>query len=178
MVGMAGMILRVVQLKLGPDDRLARAMGSPMSNRTEITRRGDLLDRVGRIIATSTVGYRLFVDPTMLQDPTTIAVDLAQLLQEDPIRIDRALARARPSSRYVVIDQQLDDWQAERLRKANIKGVGVQPRLIRHYPHGDLAAGVVGRVGFEHIGQSGAEASLNSNLAQTAGKLTSLRGSG
>lgn len=175
MIGMACMILRVVQLKLSPDDRLSRAMGSPMSNRMEITRRGDLLDRCGRIIATSTVGYRLFVDPAMLTDPATIAVDLAQLLQDDPIHIDRALAQARSTSRYVVIDQQLDDWQVERLRKANIKGVGIEPRLLRHYPHGDLAAGVVGRVGFEHAGQSGAERSLNPNLAQTAGKLTYLR---
>jgi cell division protein FtsI/penicillin-binding protein 2 len=174
MIGMFGLIGRVVQLKLVPDSRLTSAMGSPMSSRVEITRRGDILDRCGRVIATSTVGYRLFVDPVMVSDPTTIAVDLGKALQADPVAIDKEIAK-RPESRYIVIDHQLDDWQVERVRKANLKGIGLEPRLIRHYPHGDLAASVVGKVGFEHTGQAGAEQSLNARLTPTSGKLTYLR---
>src|SRR4029453_6663060 len=135
LVCMGGMLLRVVQLKLIPNPRLLPAVGTPISSRVEFTRRGDLLDICNRVIATSTIGYRLFIDPLMVRDLNPIALDLATLIKMDPAVIDRNISR-RPDSRYVVVDQQLEDWQVEAVRKANLKGVGLEPRLIRQYPHG------------------------------------------
>ena len=168
------MLGRVVQLKIMPDERLLPAVGTPLSTRVEVTRRGDLLDRVGRVIATSTVGHRLFVDPKSVNDLSTIAIDLANLIKRDPIAIDRKIS-LRPESRYVVIEQQLDDWQVDAVRKANLKGVGLEPRLVRHYPHNDLAAGIIGKVGFDHTGQGGFEHIFDQNMHPEAGKLVFLR---
>src|SRR5437762_2217535 len=90
-VGLVGLLARVVQLKLSPDPRLAPALGSYTSSHIEMGRRGDLLDRKGRVIATSSVGYRLFIDPKIVADPSTIAVDLGRVLQMNPIEIDHKL---------------------------------------------------------------------------------------
>lgn len=173
-LGMFGLLGRVVQLKIHPDPRLLPAVGTSISTRFEQTRRGDLLDQKNRVMATSTVGYRLFVDPQMVADASTIAIDLGKLLKMDPMQIDQRLA-PRANSRYVTIDQELEPWQVDALRKAAIKGVGLEPRLVRHYPHGDLAAGIVGRVGFEHNGQAGFENIFNSFMLPSMGKLTFLR---
>jgi cell division protein FtsI (penicillin-binding protein 3) len=174
LLGMLAMLGRVVQLKVAPDPRLRPAVGTPLSTRVEVTRRGDLLDRVGRVIATSTIGYRLFVDPKTVGDLSTIAIDLGNLIKRDPIAIDRTITQ-RPDSRYVVIEQQLDDWQVDAVRKANLKGVGLEPRLVRHYPHNDLAAGIVGKVGFDHAGQGGFEHIFNRDMLPEPGKLVFLR---
>ena len=79
MVLTAGCIVRIVQLKIQPDQRLAAAAGSPFSTRVEPARRGDLLDRRGRIIATTTLGHRAFIAPAMVTDVATIGVDLQEL---------------------------------------------------------------------------------------------------
>jgi cell division protein FtsI (penicillin-binding protein 3) len=168
------MLGRVVQLKLAPNVRLGPAVGSTISSRAEMTRRGDLLDRVGRVIATSTIGFKLFVDPQRIDDLGTIAVDLADIAALDPIAVDRELSK-RPDSRYVVVDDLLNDAQVEAIRRADLKGVGLQPRLVRHYPHGDMAAASVGKVGFEHAGQGGFELIFDQQLQPQMGHLTYLR---
>jgi len=173
-VAMIALLGRVVQLKLMPDARLAPAVGVPMSSRVELTRRADLLDREGRVMATSTVGYLLFIDPRIVADLSTIALDLAELVAADPAELDQRIS-ARPESQYVLVDDLLEDWQVEAVRKANLKGGGLQARLVRHYPHGDLAAGIVGRVGFDHIGQAGFEHIFDDNLEPVMGRLTFLR---
>ena len=55
-----------------------------MSTRKEMASRGDLLDAAGRVIATSTVAFKLFVDPESAKDPNTLALDLAPLIKVDP----------------------------------------------------------------------------------------------
>jgi cell division protein FtsI/penicillin-binding protein 2 len=165
---------RTIQLKLAPPALLRPAMAPQVSERPELARRGDLLDARGRVLATSTVGYRLFVDPEEVQDLQTIAVDLAAATGEAPDEIDKKIL-SRSSRRYVVIDHLLEPWQVERVREARLRGVGLEPRLVRHLMHGESAAVVVGMVGFEHTGLSGAEHVFQETLSPRQGSLTYLR---
>lgn len=168
---------RVAQLKLDPQDKLLAAAGTPMSTQTEMGRRGEIRDRTGRIIATSTVGYRLFADPQLIEDPTTIAVDLARIVGCDPIEIDRRIIE-RSDSRYVVIEHELEDWQIAAVRQAKLKGVALEPRLVRHYPFGEIGAAVIGLVGFEHTGLGAIEHRFDDTLEPVEGKLAFLRDAG
>ncbi len=173
-LAMIALLGRVVQLKIAPSERLGPAVGSTVSSRVELARRGDLFDRQGRVIATSTIGYRLFIDPREVLDLNTIAVDVAHATGLNPVEIDRKIAQ-RPDSRYLVISELLNDGQVEAVRKAALRGVGLQPRLVRHYPHGDMAAAAVGKVGFEHTGQGGFELIFDKQMQPTFGRLTYLR---
>jgi cell division protein FtsI/penicillin-binding protein 2 len=173
-LGLAALLVRVVQLKLAPEPRLADAVGSPMSSRIEMARRGSVLDRTGRILASSTAGWRLFVDPEEVDDLSTIAVDLARIIQIDPIQIERRLVD-HPGSRYVIVDHLLDDWQVDAVTAAKLRGIGLEPRLVREYHYGGLAAGVLGKVGFENHGLSGAEGRFDDALEPATGRLAYLR---
>ena len=168
---------RVLQLKLMPESRLLAAAGSARSTQKEIGRRGEIRDRTGRIIAASTVGYRLFVDPQLIEDRDTIAVDLARIVGVDPIEIDRKIIE-RSDKRYVVIEQELDDWQIAAIRQANLKGVALEPRLVREYPFGNTGASVIGLVGFEHTGLGAIEHQFDKLLEPTDGKLAYQRDAG
>ncbi|MEE2718442.1 MAG: penicillin-binding protein 2 [Planctomycetota bacterium] len=178
LIGIAAVMVvcigRVVQLKLTPDQRLAGAAGSPFSTRVEPARRGDLLDRRGRVIATTTLGHRAFVDPATVEDLATIGVDLQELIGLDPVEVDRRVA-PRHGSRFVPISGILEPWQVERIRRSGLDGVGLEPRLVRHYPQQDTGAQLIGLVGFEHTGLGGAEHLLDEDLAGSEGRMTYLR---
>lgn len=174
---MLGVFARVVQLKVMPDPRLAGAAGTTVASRTDTGRRGDLLDRRGRLVAATTVGYRLFVDPQEVEDLPTIAVDITALIGGDPVAIDR-LIHERPDSRYVPVVPLLEGWQVEAIRAARLRGVGLETRPVRHYPQGDLAAALVGTVGFEHTGLSGLEHRFDHRVEADTGHVTYLRDAG
>lgn len=175
MIAALGLLLvRVVQLKMDPDARFLSVMAPRDSSRAEFARRGDLLDARDRIMATSTVGRRLFIDPAEVEDLQTVAVDIARAIGARPDEIDKAILSSG-SRRYVVIRDLLDDRQARAVGRLGLRGVGLEPRAVRHYPQGDLAAMVVGMVGFEHTGLSGGEHSYERALAPRQGRLTYLR---
>ncbi|UCD76067.1 MAG: penicillin-binding protein 2, partial [Phycisphaerales bacterium] len=54
-------------------------------------------------------------------------------------------------------------------------GVGLTPKLLRHYPQGALAAALVGLVGFEHTGLAGMEHQYDAQLEPEHGRLRYLR---
>ena len=167
-------IVRVIQLKLHPDERLAGAAGSPISSMNETARRGDLFDRHGRLIATTTIGYRAFIDPLEVVDISTIAVDLELLVDLDAITIDRALG-PRLHTRFVPVSGILEPWQVDRIRRSDLGGVGLETRLVRHYPHDATAAHLIGDVGFEHTGLGGIEHMLDASLQGRSGHMVYLR---
>ncbi len=173
-IALIGVLGRVVQLKISPDSRLAGAVGTALSSRDELARRGELVDRRGRIVAATTIGYRLFVDPKTVDDVQTIAVDIAAITGDDPIEIDKAIC-TRIHSRYVAVKPLLETWQVEAIKNAGLRGVGLEPRLVRHYPFDEMAASLVGTVGVDHVGLSGMELRYNEALVPSRGKLTYLR---
>jgi cell division protein FtsI/penicillin-binding protein 2 len=69
---------RVGQLMWQTDPELQAHAGSRASADPLLSRRGAILDRNGRTLAVSRVGYRLFVDPALIDDDTEFAFTLAR----------------------------------------------------------------------------------------------------
>ncbi|MFO0874921.1 MAG: penicillin-binding protein 2 [Phycisphaerales bacterium] len=175
LLGLVVALGRVVQLKVRPEAALRPYLDPPTATHREIGRRGDIIDNRGRVLATSVVGYRLFVDPKMVDDLDALARELAPRLGANPQEIVQHVAerlKANPASRYIVLDRVLEDWQVDAVRQGNLKGVGIEPMLLRHYPHGEVGASVVGFVNIDHLGAGGAELTLESPLKPHDGKLT------
>ena len=165
---------RVVQLKVAPDERLEAMVGSPFSSRTEMARRGDMLDRRGRVIATTTLGYRLFVDPSIAEDVDTLAVDICEQIGGDPVDLDRRIM-PRLDRRYVVVKDELTSEQVAIIRQTSLRGVGLEPIPVRRYPFEEIGAALVGMVGADHTGLSGMEFRHEDRLDPARGSLTYLR---
>ncbi len=180
-IGVAGLaaifllvVGRVAQLKIAPDARLAAAAGARESVRPEAGRRGELLDRRGRVVATTTTGLRLFIDPGVVEDIDTIAIDLAGPLAADPVELDKRIQKGL-DRRYVVLRDLLTDDQAARIRELDIRGVGLEPRPVRHYPHEDVGRQLIGLVGVDHTGLGGMEYVFENDLEAEDGRLSYLR---
>ncbi|MBI1374964.1 MAG: penicillin-binding protein 2 [Phycisphaera sp.] len=173
-VALLALLGRVLQLQVQPDARILAMVNQRGGTEQLHPRRGALLDRAGRELAVTEVGYKLFVDPGLIKDPADFPVKLAHAIGDNPARLDMMIDQ-RADSRYVVINDLLTDQQLDSVRKADMRGVGLELRSVRSYPHGALAAQVVGFVGSEHKGLDGLEYALDSVLRGQSGKLRTLR---
>jgi len=166
--------LRVGQLQLHPDTQLAAAAGRTQSTAQAMAHRGDVLDRRGRVLATSTVGWRVFADPVTTTDPGLIGAHLGTVLDLDPADIDRRLS-GKLNRRFVPLTEALSEAQIAPLRKHPMRGIGLEPRPIRHYPNGVDAGSLIGLVGFEHTGLAGVEHTMQQQLEGRPGRITAVR---
>jgi len=162
--------LRVVQLKVAPGDRLEPILEPRPSRHIELARRGDILDARGRVVATSHTGHRLFIDPAVTPDLPVAIGEIAARIGGQPEEYMQIVERAR-SQRYVVLVDPLLDWQADAIRAARLRGVGVEPRLVRERPFGQTAQLIVGHDGGEPKLRSGLEARHDALLTQTDGEI-------
>ena len=191
-----GTSMRIAWLKVSPHEELVRAAGTHRSDAREIAERGQILDRRGRVLATSLMARRVFVDPALVwevgwervrkaqqADPESqatadpfrdVALALGSILGQPASRIESEL-RQRAENRYLVVAEDLTDAQVAEIRKLNLKGVGVESYPERTYPAGEIAAMVVGRVGTERRGQSGAELAQDASMQGEDGNLGFLR---
>ncbi len=81
LLGLAIVVGRVVQLQVAPGKQLKGFVAARQTTETLKSVRGDLLDRRGRVLATTRIGYRVIVDP----------VELHQAMKKDPAAIDRVI---------------------------------------------------------------------------------------
>jgi cell division protein FtsI/penicillin-binding protein 2 len=196
MVALSLTLVRVAQLKVAPPDKLDAAAGRRTSERAELAPRGEVLDRRGRPLAMSLVGYRLYCDPAFIyergwdaakkrakSDPNAVAecdpfrdaaIALAPILRATPQQVHELL-KANAERRYVVLSQDVDEAQVDLLRQLDLDGIGMETKLVRDYPAGGLASQLVGKVGFEHTGQAGVEYAFDRDLRPVPGHVKALR---
>lgn len=180
---LGAVFLRVAQLQTSPTPALAAHMDERTITRREIAPRGDVLDRRGRLLAGTTVGRRVFVDPTRFPEPYNDSIlRLAGAIGVEPhvvgervlSRIEenrRRVAEGRKPIRYVSIGGVLDAWRIEQVERLAMRGVYLEQRSVRQAPAGGAAAEIIGKVGVDHDGLLGAERSFDRALEPQDGKL-------
>ena len=167
-------LVRVAQLQHRPADNVTIRAEARDGSVTIPARRGSLLDRRGRVIAASRVGYRLFADPALIDDIDEFAAHVSGVTGLDPAVIDQTLDR-RWDTRYVPLAALLGDDQMAGVRDISLSGLAWQTRAVRHYPQGALAGQLIGVVGDEHTGLDGVEYQLNRRLTGQPGAMAVLR---
>ena len=149
-------LFQVAILKFNPPPELINLSPRLKSKNIQLARRGQLLDRNGRILAASTIGYKLFVDPSLTKDAEVLAFQLAQHIDIPSAEIERKIIN-RKDTQYVVIKDLLLDKEVKAIQKLSLRPVGLEPRLVRKYPHGEACETLIGLVGVEHTGLAGFE---------------------
>ena len=175
---------RVVQLELFPSENL-RAIAAQHTGRwASPASRGDIVDRRGRLIATTTYGHRLFIDPAMFpKDRESAFAEIAAASGIEPAVItERVIPRiranlrrqeeGRPLIRYISVGGILEPSRVEAIRRLTIEGVHLERRPVRMTPSGDVAAAIVGKVGVDHDGLLGAERAFEDELRPDDGALS------
>ena len=173
---MGASIYKIVSLKLSPPAQLLAATVTVNSTSRQLAIRGRILDRKGRILAASRTGFKLFVDPSIVEDFEMISFELGEILSMPPSEIEQTL-RSKPKSRYVVLSSLLSKEQVLAINTLSYRCLGLEERLVREYPHGDVGGALIGLVGTEHTGLAGFENQYNSKLTGESGKFVRSRDS-
>lgn len=168
----AVLIGRLIQVQGVQQSRFAsRASRQQIHTEKVPARPGDLLDRQGRLLATSITTQSLYVDPARVADPLTTACALAEALGIDPVDLHDRLNDSR-SKRFLWIKRRLSDSEVERVLAAQLPKVewGFQQEYLRVYPQGPLAAHVLGWRDIDGVPHSGVEESLHAALVGVPGQ--------
>ena len=157
-----------------------------LRNQTRTTRvtadRGTIYDRNMNILACSQSVENVYLDPHELKqskaDMEAVSQALGEILELDSRWI---LEQSKDTTkRYKQIAARVSEETAALIRayinENNISGIHLEPNSQRYYPYGSLAAQVIGFTNASNTGSEGIEASYNSFLEGTAGKVITTKG--
>jgi penicillin-binding protein 2 len=111
--------------------------------------RGRLLDRKGRVLATSKLTYSLYLEPRLVSDADwpELRNRLASLLNLDPLLLDQRRDRGTDRDGYrttLMLDLKPEQVLRFREQALALRGAQVDVDILRFYPHGSLAAHALG----------------------------------
>jgi penicillin-binding protein 2 len=145
-------IARLIQLQVVDHQLFAeKSLGNRVRIEALPPNRGLIYDRKGRILAENLPAYQLELIPEQvpdMDDTLRRLVGLKLIEREDIVRFTE-LSRRGPRFKPVTLRFRMTDDEISRfaVQRPRFPGVDFQPRLVRHYPHGELAAHAVGYVG-------------------------------
>ncbi len=146
-------------------------------------RRGDIVDRKGTVLATSTDVYNVILDCSVITadedylEPTMAA--LAACFDEDELLLTyeeiRTYISEHPDKQYYKIADKLDyeeieAFEAMQEEDSDITGIWFEKEYVREYPYGSLASALIGYTASGNLGLGGIEDSYNDELNGTDGR--------
>jgi len=131
-------------------------------------RRGAITDRNGVELAVSEPASDISANPMLIKDPVKVAAKIAPLLEADPDKLIRSLARR--DTGFVYLRRQLPAAKADKIAALKLEGINIDTSELRSYPHRYLAAQVIGHVGLDDKGLSGIEYSHDKALRGRPGR--------
>jgi len=116
--------------------------------------RGTITDRHGNTMASSTKAPSIFARPPRIRAEPALAEELGGRLGLPARIVENKLRSDRP---FVWLKRAVTPRQAEAVSGLELAGVGIEEEERRYYPHGTLAAHVLGFTGIDLQGLAGAE---------------------
>jgi cell division protein FtsI (penicillin-binding protein 3) len=127
--------------------------------------RGTIFDRNGQPLAMSIPVETVTVNPKLLPNRELAAKLLASVLDLDEAQLAARIETAFQNRKgYLIVARQVDAIRAARLRGLGVDWISFEPRGIRRYPNGRVAAHVLGGVDHEEHGNAGAELQFDDDL--------------
>ena len=151
-------------------DLVARATRQQMTKMDVAAMRGDILDRKGRVLATSVDADSIIAVPSAIDDPKGVVGALCHALgdctgKERDALIDR-LGKTRA---FAYVRRQVAPDQAKRVAALKLDGIEFIKEDRRFYPNKELAAHLLGYVGIDNRGLNGLEFTYDTQIRGNAG---------
>jgi cell division protein FtsI (penicillin-binding protein 3) len=155
-VGLLLVLSRLVQFTVVQSAQLAREAASQHNQRLTFTpRRGTILDRNGELLALSIPAESLFVRPRKL--PSDIAAHAPALAQAVHVSTQEVNTVFRSPAPFAWLKRQATPQEAAQVRALDLAGIDSFETQRRFYPHGTLAAQVLGFANIDAEGLEGIE---------------------
>ncbi len=152
--------------------------------------RGDIYDRNGQILATSTTAWTVYITPNSIKkiknekDKETVKVTIAKGLSEIlGVDYETVYNNTSKNSYYVIVKKKIDKSTADKVRQfiadnkdlQMTKYIGLDETTKRYYPNDSLASVVLGFVGADEQGLAGIESYYDTELTGIAGRVVAAK---
>ena len=153
-------------------DLQARAEDQASQTQEISAKRGDILDRNGRVLAYSVDVDAVYAVPREIDDPAKVARQLCDVLDDCSAKERETLAKKLANGRaFAPVRRMVSAAEARRVDELKLHGVGLLKNDRRFYPNREMAAQLLGFVGVDNKGLAGIEAAYDSQIRGTQGKL-------
>ena len=154
------------------DDLVARAESQQNRSIEAHPKRGEILDRRGRVLAYSVDADTIYAVPTDVDEPTSTAIALCDALDHcDADLLETIKARLGQKRAFAYVQRQVSPAAAQRVAALQLDGVGFLKENRRYYPNKELAGHLLGYVGIDNQGLSGIESTYDREISGRPGKM-------
>jgi cell division protein FtsI (penicillin-binding protein 3) len=163
----AGIESRLVFLQVfRHTDLVARAERQQSRTQDAPAARGDILDRRGRMLATSVDADTIYAVPSEIADPAGVAARLCKALRDCNRKEQTQIAErlGAQQRQFAYIRRQVSEEVKNRVADLNLDGIGFIKESKRFYPHAELAAHLLGWVGVDNGGLGGIEHTYDAQI--------------
>jgi cell division protein FtsI (penicillin-binding protein 3) len=155
-VGAAAIVARMTKLTVVDGPGLRKEVGSiTCRDAVDISYRGQIVDRNGAALATSVESFQVAARREEYKHDAGRVRPLAQALGANSQELEKKL-RNDPA-KFFWLSRGVDTDAANRIRGLRIPGIDVYRDQQRNYPHGSLAAHIIGFSGVDEKGLEGIE---------------------
>jgi len=165
-------VVRLVQLQVWQHADLAAQAARQQTRTIKLSaKRGEIVDRNGRVLALSADADSIYAVPSAISreggdgSVATLAklcAALGDCSASDRKTLGERLGR---QAAFAFVRRFVEPAQAARVAALKLKGVGFVKESRRYYPNDELAAHVLGYLGTEHRGLGGVEAAYDKLIA-------------
>lgn len=172
-IWIAGIEARLVHLQVVERNFLAERARDQHQRVIELhPKRGEIVDRHGRVLAYSVDADTIYAVPAEVENPVEAAAALCGAL-DDCARDQLGGIAERLSRRnaFAYVKRRVTPDEARRVAELGLSGVGFLTENRRYYPNGTLAAHVLGYVGTDNQGLGGIESTYDSEISGDTGQV-------
>ncbi len=178
LLGFGALLWKLVQLHAIDGPRLrAHAIEARREVTQRPSRRGEIRDRQGNLLAASDTVWDVGIDPhCVLPEDRGRAMQIAKLLNIAPSKVVMAMSESslwrepttpegtRREVRWIVLSKEVNETIKRAVEALHIKALYCEEKFRRTYPQGSLAAHVVGYINQDGDAVSGVEKSFDDLL--------------
>ena len=165
--------LRVAYLQTAMHSHYMARAAERQESRVKLNpRRGDLLDRQGRVLAHDLQTFEIAIYRPQIKSAAAVAAKMAPILGVDKRKLARRIEGMRG---YAWLEHDVAPEAGRKLQALRLEGVVVQPRASRDYRLGPAAFEILGRTDRDNVGVDGVEYQYESELGGRSGWVTMIR---
>ena len=135
-------------------------------------KRGEILDRNGRVLAYSVDADTIAAVPSEVENAEETARALCAALDTcNAAKQRELLGRLKRRGQFAFLDRQVSPEAARRIKALDLPGITFYKESRRYYPNRELAAHVLGYVGVDNKGLAGLESTYDSRVRGQDGRI-------
>ena len=134
-------------------------------------KRGEILDREGRVLAYSVEADTVVAVPVDVDDPVETVRLLCDVLGCDSDQAELLQTRLGGTKQFAYVRRRVSVKAAQRIRELDRKGIGLIKEDRLFYPNKELASHLIGYVGIDNQGLHGLESSYDNEMKGRPGRV-------